>query len=268
MRSKALGRGGAGRSCAVAVLARSPVPGRTRTPLVPPLTPEEAAALGTAFLMDAADKLLRASSDAEILPFVAYGRGGSEAFLRSVLPPGVELIETGQTDVGELLFETARGLLRSGHGAVCLIDSESPTLPVRYLVEAVRVLAMPGDRVVLGPCTDGGCYLLGLNVPHRRLFEDIAWSTDAVVDQMMLRADEIDLPVHVLPVWYEVDDLLGLRRLVSELLDEAGDVAHATYLRGAEATTALLRQLRVGAGLADRLDRATPGGSIGRTGRA
>ena len=42
------------------------------------------------------------------------------------------------------------------------------------------MLAQPGERAVLGPSTDGGYYLLGLKTAHRRLFEDIAWSTERV----------------------------------------------------------------------------------------
>ena len=68
----------------------------------------------------------------------------------------------------------------AGHGAVYLINSDSPTLPVGYLVAAATTLAAPGDRIVLGPSTDGGYYLIGTRRPHPALFEDIAWSTDQV----------------------------------------------------------------------------------------
>ena len=71
------------------------------------------------------------------------------------------------------------------------------------------------------PCSvhrsDGGYYLLGLKTAHRRLFEDIAWSTERVAAQTLERAREIGLDVHMLPVWYDVDDVEGLRRLHGEL---------------------------------------------------
>ena len=78
-------------------------------------------------------------------------------------------------------------------------------------------MARPGDRAVLGPSSDGGYYLLGLKTAHRRMFEDIAWSTERVAQQTLERAREIKLDVHMLPVWYDVDDVDGLRRLGSEL---------------------------------------------------
>ena len=79
--------------------------------------------------------------------------------------------------------------------------------PPEFLLETARLLAQAGDRAVLGPCTDGGYYLLGLKAPHRRLFEDVAWSTAQVAQQTRARAAEIGLPLHELPEWYDVDDV-------------------------------------------------------------
>jgi len=85
------------------------------------------------------------------------------------------------------------------------------------LVETAKALALPGARAVLGPSDDGGYYLLGLKTAHRRLFEDISWSTERVAAQTLERAREIGLGIHLLPACYDVDDLQGLRRLHREL---------------------------------------------------
>ena len=98
-----------------------------------------------------------------------------------------------------------------------MLNSDSPTLPTALLVETAEVLAQPGERAVLGPSNDGGYYLLGLKTAHHRMFEDIAWSTERVAEQTLERAREIKLDIHMLPVWYDVDDVDGLRRLSVEL---------------------------------------------------
>ena len=67
------------------------------------------------------------------------------------------------------------------------------------------------------PSSDGGYYLLGIKTAHRRLFEDITWSTERVAEQTRERAREIKLDVHTLPVWYDVDDAEGLSQLRSEV---------------------------------------------------
>src|SRR4029078_8261925 len=86
--------------------------------------------------------------------------------------------------------------------------------------ERVVFLSHPGDRAVLGPSTDGGYYLLGLKARHRRLFEDVSWSTDQVAHQTLARAAEIGLAVHLLPAWYDVDDAQSLSVLYGELFGE------------------------------------------------
>jgi glycosyltransferase A (GT-A) superfamily protein (DUF2064 family) len=100
-----------------------------------------------------------------------------------------------------------------------VLNSDSPTLPTALLVETAEVLARPGDRAVLGPSMDGGYYLLGIKQVHRRLFDDIDWSTDRVARQTLERAGEIGLDVHCLPAWYDVDDCQSLRQLHAELFE-------------------------------------------------
>jgi hypothetical protein len=53
------------------------------------------------------------------------------------------------------------------------------------------------------------------------MFEQIDWSTERVAKQTLERAREIDLDVHRLPVWYDVDDFDGLRRLHGELCESS-----------------------------------------------
>jgi rSAM/selenodomain-associated transferase 1 len=207
-------------SCAIAVMAKASIPGRAKTRLTPPLTAEEAAGLNTSFLRDVADNLISASAFANISGFMAYAPAGSADFFRAILPERIGLLETVAPRFGDCLSHAAATLLDAGHDSVCLLNSDSPTLPIAYLVAAATALAAPGDRIVLGPSTDGGYYLLGLKQPHRRLFEDVDWSTERVSAQTLARARELGLPVHQLPSWYDVDDLDALPLLVGEFFED------------------------------------------------
>ena len=105
---------------------------------------------------------------------------------------------------------------------------------------AVQILSSPNDRVVLGPSEDGGYYLIGLKNLHRRLFQDIAWSTKQVLAQTLERAAELGLEARLLPAGYDVDDQASLERLRRDLLgpNESGEArAPATqqFLREWEA---------------------------------
>jgi rSAM/selenodomain-associated transferase 1 len=210
-------------SCGIAFMAKASAPGRAKTRLVPPLTFEEAAVLNTAFLQDVADNVLLAADEAErhggIAGYAAYGPPGSEDFFRHTLPGAIGLIEAWRQNFGDCLLHTIEEIFARGHASAVVLNSDSPTLPTAFLVETAAALARPGDRAVLGPSSDGGYYLLGLKAAHRHMFDDIAWSTEQVAKQTLERAREIGLEIHRLPVWYDVDDVDGLRRLYTELPD-------------------------------------------------
>jgi len=229
--------------CAVAIMAKASIAGAVKTRLVPPLTPEEAAELNSSFLADIAANIATAATRAPIQGFTAYHPWGSERFFAALLPDGFKLLPPKEPTLGRSLVHAARDLLAAGYGSVCLVNADSPTLPTRLLVEAVRLLQEPGDRVVLGPAADGGYYLIGLKCFHQRLFEAIDWSTERVYRQTIMRAEEIGLPVAPLAEWYDVDDEGTLAVLARELL--AGPNGDGCYRGGyaAPRTTGFLAKL-------------------------
>lgn len=221
--------------CALAVMIKSPRAGAVKTRLVPPLTFDEAAALSICFLRDTASNIADVASYGASEGVAVYTPVGSESSFNGLLHAGFNLVAQRGEDFGERLFHAAEDLLALGYGSLCLIDSDSPTLPRGFLIDAVRRLAQPGDRLVLGPSDDGGYYLIGLKQAHARLFEEIAWSTDQVLGQTVERARELALEISMLPAWYDVDDGASLRRLCDELfLHGHGDVRR-DGLKGYEA---------------------------------
>lgn len=220
----------AGRNgCALAVMTKVPRAGYVKTRLIPPLTPGEAAQLNICFLRDTAAAIAEACGTSARGVGV-YTPVGAEAAYIDILPPDFDLLPQRGQGFGERLALAAEDLFRCGFGAVCLIDSDSPTVPANSFVNAVELLSKPDDRIVLGPSDDGGYYLIGLKQNHRQMFERIDWSTERVLDQTKQRARELDLDVSLLPVGYDVDDGLTLRRLCDELLSGKSerDVAPST----------------------------------------
>jgi len=236
--------------CALAVMTKAPQAGRVKTRLVPPLTPEEAAELNKCFLRDTAVAVSSACSgrpmgDANQIPLErasashppsrSFGVAGSEATTAAcgvavytpvgaesaytdILPADFSLLPQRGDEFGERLYFAVEDLFKCGFESVCLIDSDSPTVPAENFAAAVELLSTSDDRVVLGPSDDGGYYLIGVKKPHRQLFEQIDWSTDRVLNQTIQRTNEIGLEVKLLPNGYDVDDDASLRRLWDELL--------------------------------------------------
>jgi uncharacterized protein len=205
--------------CALAIMAKAPRPGKVKTRLSPLLTPEQASDLNACFLRDTVASLHAATTNAPAQWVISYTPIGEEAAFTGILPDGALLIPQRGDGFGERLLATAQDLFACGFTAVCLIDSDSPTVPTAEFVRAAESLLAPGHRAVLGPSEDGGYYLIGVQQPHAHLFEDISWSTSVVTEQTLQRAAEIQLPVELLREWYDVDDASSLARLRAEFFD-------------------------------------------------
>lgn len=209
-------------ACAFGVMTKVPEPGKVKTRLSPPLTPEEAAEINSCFLRDICESLAEACQQTNARGVGIYTPSGAESAYQDILPPGFFLLPQRGNAFGDRLVFAAQDLFSAGFSAVCLINSDSPTVPGASFSEAARELATPGERIVLGPSDDGGYYLIGLKHLRRRLFEEIDWSTDRVLAQTIERANEQGVPVHQLPSGYDVDDDGTLQRLCSELLGSPG----------------------------------------------
>jgi uncharacterized protein len=205
-------------ACALAIMAKAPRNGEVKTRLVPPLNAEEAAILSACFLRDIAANFRLAARTVPAEGYIAYSPPGSEAMFRDLVPAEIRLLPPRRIGLANSLRDAAEDLLAAGYGGVCLVNADSPTLPTSILLRAVEALRAPGERVVLGPACDGGYYLIGLQQPHPRLFEEISWSTGRVFGQTVERAASIGLDVVTLPAWYDVDDATSLDWLCGELL--------------------------------------------------
>ena len=215
--------------CALAVMTKAPLAGQAKTRLVPPLTHNEAARLNACFLRDTAAAIQQAC-ESNAIGVGVFTPIGSEGSYIDILPQEFQLLPQRGDGFGERLAFAVDDLFGCGFGSVCLIDSDSPTVPAESYAQAVTLLSQSGDRVTLGPSDDGGYYLIGLKENHRELFEKIDWSTARVLDQTRRRAEELHLEVALLPNGYDVDDATTLQRLCGELLsaESAPDVAPAT----------------------------------------
>jgi rSAM/selenodomain-associated transferase 1 len=209
--------------CALAMMTKAPRPGVSKTRLLSRLTPREAAALSACFIRDTSQNFAAISSKGGADSIAVYTPVGAEAAYEGLLHRSFRLLPQRGTSLGERLFHASQDLITVGYDSVCLVDSDSPTLPPAYLKAAITELARPGDRVVLGPASDGGYYLIGLKKSRRHLFTGIDWSTPKVFAQTIARAAEAELEVMKLPTWYDIDTPTDLRRLCSALFSNNGN---------------------------------------------
>jgi len=206
------------RHVGLAIMAKAPRVGAVKTRLCPPLRAPEAAELARCFLLDAVE---RVRTVAGVDPIMAYAPAEARSEFEAVAP-GFALIPQRGEDLGERQACLVEDVLALGHDAALVIGTDTPTLPRECLDEAVGLVMAPDVDLVLGPTEDGGYYLLGLRAPCPGLFEDMPWSTAAVLSRTLERAQRLGLRVACLPTWFDVDTGADLERLGAGLEADPG----------------------------------------------
>lgn len=204
------------------LFVKNPQPGTVKTRLTPWLTPEEAAALYRAFILDT---LVLSDRPGSFRRMIAFAPSEGLAALKTLIttPDLVFFPQTGAT-LGDRMRAAIENAFADGAKRVAVIGSDSPILPPVYLTDAFDALLQ--KDIVLGPATDGGYYLIGVAQNNRtveqlpNLFADIPWSTNAVYDSTVSALQKKDLSYAALPVWTDVDepaDILRLRDQITAL---------------------------------------------------
>ncbi|MFN8523716.1 MAG: TIGR04282 family arsenosugar biosynthesis glycosyltransferase [Chloroflexota bacterium] len=207
----------------VYVVAKAPRPGEVKTRLVPPLTPGEAAALANAFLADTFS--VAAAANGVDVRAVCRSTVDAATVARCA-PAGAEMYCQQQPGLGAALEEAFVHGLASGYNGVAVLGADSPTIGADILELAFASLA--NHDVAIGPCDDGGYYLLAAKSVHTQLFRDMVWSTDSVYAETIDRCHALNLSVASLPRRFDVDTPDELQRLVAELRLRPATIAPAT----------------------------------------
>jgi hypothetical protein len=227
-------------SAAIGIICKAPQPGHSKTRLATAIGAVAASELSACFLRDVAASIEAVPETLGRHGYGVYAQAGAEQIMRRLLPAGFGLLLQTGDDLGHVLLGATLALLDAGHDCVLLVNGDSPTLPSRLLIQAAEALRESGDRMVLGPASDGGYYLIGLKQAHQHVFTRIAWGTETVARATCERAAEIGLATTLLPEWYDVDDIETLRWLQEEL------AGHSTRFQGggfAPASRAFLKAL-------------------------
>jgi uncharacterized protein len=211
---------------ALMVVAKRPAPGQTKTRLSPPLDAAEAAALYECFLLDTLEIVRQARQRIEFQPIIAYLPPGEEGYFQALAPDFDLLLQDG-ADLAERLNNATTHCLTNGCDQAVIMDSDSPTLSPENLCAAFAALDNQAD-ITLGPCVDGGYYLIGLKRPAPALFLKVTMSTPHVTADTLAQASELGLRVTLLPTCFDIDFVQDLQQLINELKQLPAHVAPHT----------------------------------------
>jgi uncharacterized protein len=189
-------------STTLLVIAKEPVPGRVKTRLTPPYTPQEAAALAEAALTDTLNAVLQVPARRRIL--VLDGSPGPW------LPPGFEVAPQASGGLDERI---AAAFALCDDGPALLVGMDTPQITLDLLADVGR----DGQDAWFGPAADGGFWALGFADPARAgaLVRGVPMSTDHTGAVQRRRLVEAGLTVGDLPMLRDVDTAADAASVVS-----------------------------------------------------
>lgn len=172
----------------IAVIAKEPVPGKVKTRLIPPCSPEQAAALAEAMLVDTLSAVTAAPASRRLI--FLEGRTGDW------LPKGFDVVP--QVD-GSLDLRLAH-VLDAVDGPVMLIGMDTPQLtPDRLRCD------FDTHPAWLGRTEDGGYWTIGLAKPHPDLINGVPMSVPYTFAAQHLQLVDAGFTVGMLPPERDVD---------------------------------------------------------------
>lgn len=186
----------------VLVMAKSPVPGRVKTRLCPPLTPDDAAALAEAALADTLEAVAASGADRRIVAL--DGAPGPW------LPPDFDVVP--QID-GPFNRRLAAAWAAAG-GPGVQIGMDTPQVTGGLLDEALQ--ALEDAPAALGFAADGGWWAIGLRRADARVFHDIPMSTNGTGDAQLTRMIDLGLEVTALPTLVDLDTIADLPAVTAD----------------------------------------------------
>jgi uncharacterized protein len=154
---------------ALAIFSRAPIPRQAKTRLIPLLGPRGAAEFHAALVSDVLQKVNALGNRVAPYFFLA---GGSYPVSSSL--SDYTLQRQRGADLGKRLERAFQRLL-ARHGRALVIGTDSPLLAMRHLLLALEKLRVAD--CVIGPCPDGGFYLIGLRRFERGLFDEVRWGS-------------------------------------------------------------------------------------------
>lgn len=188
---------------ALVVMARVPEVGRVKTRLIPSIGASVVCNLYKCLLEDL---FFRIKELKNIDVYVFYTPEELTGELSNLVPEGFLLLPQKGGDLGERMYNATDHLIDKGYERVTIIGSDSPDIPLDYITEAfLKLENAKEDKVVVGPSTDGGYYLISVNCKTKVPFTSMEWGGPTVFDSTINKLSEAAVKYDLLPEWYDID---------------------------------------------------------------
>jgi uncharacterized protein len=208
---------------ALIVFCREPLAGRTKTRLLSHLSPQDAAALAHAFIVDTLAKAAKIQPGRLVIAGTSESPVAASVYFRTLQRRfDAELLDQGRGSLGARMARALESFADE-RGAL-LVGTDLPSLPLAAL-SRLYALLLQRHPLVLGPSLDGGYYAVGVRGEVPPIFTGIRWGSTRVFAETVKRIKFAKRRLAMGPVWHDVDrwpDLVLLCGYLRSLETSAG----------------------------------------------
>lgn len=201
---------------------RAPEIGKVKTRLAGVIGHDAALRLYKSFVADELDMLRNLFFDV----IICYHPHSARQTIGNWLNEAFYFMAQSGKDLGQRMGNAFEEAFSLDYQKALLIGSDLPDLSSAIILDAFDHLAR--HDAVIGPCQDGGYYLIGFrrDTYSREVFMQISWGTDQVFNQTLMRFNKKNLNSYTLPKWRDIDDYEDLVLLRKSLAKNPTTARH------------------------------------------
>lgn len=196
---------------ALILFTRVPIPGMTKTRLMPFLSGKECAELHACFLKDIYEKAKQVDADL----FVFFTPKEERELLKPILGNEVVCLPQHGDDLGKRMKNAIAVVLRMGYEKAVLIGTDIPQIHCETLKNAFDNL--DEKDIVIHPTFDGGYYLIGMKKEYDSIWKIERYGTNTVIYDTLQHMRNERLSTAVGQMYYDVDDKEDLLHLYDDI---------------------------------------------------
>ena len=201
-------------SKALITFVKAPVKGTVKTRLQKDLPKEQVIEIYKSFIIEILSRFSRLRG---IDRYLGCAPSKDHEFLKEVSAKyKLNTFNQRGDNLGKKIVNAFKDHFKQGYSEIILIGSDSPTIPKEFIKKAF--VELKKVDFVLGPCCDGGIYLIGAKHEiNSKIFSNIPWDTSDVLNLVLEKLHHLDISYSMLPFWYDVDNIDDLRFLRNHL---------------------------------------------------
>ncbi len=197
------------KTSALIIFAKTPVLGKVKTRLQPDISQAEGLKIYKSFVKEITGRCAKLKGFDR---FLGCAPTVDDNFLKGLAARHkFEMFNQRGADLGARILNAFKDHLKKGYKKVIIIGTDSPTIPPEFIKKAFT--ALDRNDFILGPCCDGGYYLVGAKKTFPKVFKNIPWDTREVLVKTIEKLYASRIKFSLLPFWYDVDTAKDLRFL-------------------------------------------------------